>query len=61
MKPWPGRLRRSHKHVTKMADIGVTPEGLILQEVAPGLTADDIQRYANAKLHIGAALKVMEG
>jgi len=30
--------------VTEMAFIRVTPTGLVLEEVAPGLTADDVQR-----------------
>src|SRR6476620_3569071 len=30
--------------VTEMAVIQVTPTGLVLEEVAPGLTADDVQR-----------------
>jgi acyl CoA:acetate/3-ketoacid CoA transferase beta subunit len=44
-----------------MAYIDVTAQGLILQEVAAGLTADEVQRATEPKLHIGAALKVMEG
>src|SRR5437868_15328160 len=30
--------------VTEMAYIRVSPTGLVLQEIAPGLTADDVQR-----------------
>jgi len=50
-----------HTIVTEMAYIDVTPQGLILQEIAADLTADEVQRATEAKLHIGAALKVMEG
>ncbi len=46
---------------TEMAYIRVTKEGLVLEEVAPGLTADDVQRATEAKLIVSPALKVMEG
>jgi 3-oxoacid CoA-transferase subunit B len=47
--------------VTDMAFIQVTPQGLVLEEVAPGLTADDVQRATEAKLVLSPNLKVMEG
>ena len=47
--------------VTEMAYIRVTPDGLLLEEVAPGLTADDVQRATEAKLHISPNLKTMQG
>jgi len=47
--------------VTEMAYMTVTPEGLLLEEVAPGLTAEDVQRATEAKLHISPRLKTMEG
>ena len=50
-----------HTIVTEMAYINVTPEGLVLEEVAPGLTAEDVQRATEAKLRISPALKAMEG
>ena len=46
--------------VTEMAYMRVTPEGLVLEEIAPGLTAEDVQRATGAKLRISAALKSME-
>lgn len=46
--------------VTEMAFIRVTPQGLVLDEVAPGLTAADVQRATGAKLIISPELKVME-
>jgi 3-oxoacid CoA-transferase subunit B len=49
-----------HTIVTEMAFINVTPEGLVLQEVAPGLTAEDVQRVTEAKLRISPALKAMQ-
>src|SRR5215467_12822074 len=36
--------------VTEMAFIRVSPTGLILEEVAPGLTADDVQRVTEPTL-----------
>src|ERR1700723_2077377 len=45
--------------VTEMAYIRVTPEGLLLEEVAPGLTVEDVQMATEAKLRISSALKTM--
>ncbi len=36
--------------VTDLAVIRVTPEGLVLEEIAPGLTADGVQKLTAAKL-----------
>jgi hypothetical protein len=36
--------------VTEMAYIRVTERGLVLEEVAPGLTAEDVQRATEARL-----------
>ncbi len=47
--------------VTEMAYIRVTPTGLVLEEIAPGLTADDVQRATEPTLIISPNLKVMEG
>jgi len=47
--------------VTEMAWINVTPDGLVLEEIAPGLTADDVQRVTEPTLILSPALKVMEG
>ncbi len=47
--------------VTEMAYIRVTPQGLVLEEVAPGLTAEDVQRATEPKLIISTTLKAMEG
>ena len=47
--------------VTEMAYIRVSPTGLVLEEVAPGLTADDVQRATEPTLIISPTLKVMEG
>jgi 3-oxoacid CoA-transferase subunit B len=47
--------------VTEMAYIRVTQDGLVLEEVAPGLTAEDVQRVTEASLLVSSSLKVMEG
>lgn len=44
---------------TEMAWMTVTPKGLLLEEVAPGLTADDVQRATGAKLILSPQLKTM--
>lgn len=36
--------------VTELAVIRVTPEGLVLQEIAPGVTAEQVQSATGAKL-----------
>jgi 3-oxoacid CoA-transferase subunit B len=46
--------------VTEMAYIRVTKDGLALEEVAPGLTAEDVQRVTEARLLVSSSLKVME-
>src|SRR5258708_21331084 len=46
--------------VTEMAYIRVTERGLVLEEVAPGLTAEDVQRATGARLVVSEGLKVME-
>ena len=46
--------------VTEMAYIRVTKDGLLLEEVAPGLTAEDVQKATEARLNVSAGLKVME-
>jgi 3-oxoacid CoA-transferase subunit B len=46
--------------VTEMAYIRVTKAGLMLEEVAPGLTADDVQRATEARLLVSPGLKLME-
>ena len=47
--------------VTEMAYIRVTKDGLVLEEVAPGLTAEDVQRATEARLIVSPDLKVMDG
>jgi len=45
------------KIFTNLAVIEVTPKGLVLKEVAPGLTAKDVQSVTEAKLIIAPDLK----
>jgi len=44
---------------TEMAWIKVTPAGLVLEEIAPGLTVEDVQRATEATLTVSPALKPM--
>jgi 3-oxoacid CoA-transferase subunit B len=46
--------------VTDVAVIEVTPDGLLLREVAPGWTADEVQALTEPKLKPAADLKEME-
>ena len=52
-------VRVVHTIVTEMAVIQVTPEGLVLEEIAPGLTPEDVQRVTQPKLIASPALKLM--
>ena len=47
--------------VTDKAYIRVTKDGLVLEEVAEGLTAEDVQKATEAKLIVSANLKTMGG
>jgi 3-oxoacid CoA-transferase subunit B len=46
--------------VTELGVIEVTPEGLVLRETAPGVTAEDVQRATEPKLHVADDLKTMQ-
>jgi 3-oxoacid CoA-transferase subunit B len=46
--------------VTEMAYIRVTPTGLVLEEIAPGLTPEDVQKATEARLFSSPHLKTME-
>lgn len=45
--------------VTELAVIEVTPEGLLLREVAPGVTPEDVQRCTEPTLRIAPDLKTI--
>jgi 3-oxoacid CoA-transferase subunit B len=46
--------------VTEMAYIRVTKNGLIVEEIAPGLSFEDVQRATEAKLTASPELRAME-
>ena len=46
--------------VTEMAYMRVTAQGLVLEEIAPGLKSEEVQRVTEAKLIVSPNLKVME-
>ena len=45
---------------TEMAWIRVTAEGLVLEEIAPGLTVDEVKKATEASLALSPTLKQME-
>jgi 3-oxoacid CoA-transferase subunit B len=48
------------KHIyTDMAVIDVTPEGLVLREFAPGLSAAAVQSHTEAPLRVAPGCKEM--
>jgi 3-oxoacid CoA-transferase subunit B len=49
-----------HKIITDMAVIDVTKNGLVLQEVAPGITAEEVQAATEAELIVSPELKEIE-
>ncbi len=46
--------------VTEMAYIRVTQTGLVLEEIAPGLSPDDVQKATEAPLIVSPQLKTMQ-
>jgi acetate CoA/acetoacetate CoA-transferase beta subunit len=48
------------KIVTEMGVMEITEDGIVLTELAPGLTLEDIQAATDAKLLVSDRLKVME-
>jgi 3-oxoacid CoA-transferase subunit B len=48
-----------HMIVTEMAVIQVTPQGLLLEEIAPGLTPEDVQKATEPRLIVSPDLKLM--
>jgi 3-oxoacid CoA-transferase subunit B len=45
--------------VTEMAVIQVTPQGLVLEEIAPGLAPEDVQKATEPKLIVSPTLRPM--
>ncbi|HTU46757.1 MAG TPA: 3-oxoacid CoA-transferase subunit B [Bryobacteraceae bacterium] len=52
-------LKVVHIIITELAFIRVTPEGLVLEEIATGLTVDDVQRVTEPKLILNEPLKML--
>jgi 3-oxoacid CoA-transferase subunit B len=48
-----------HTIATEMAWIAVSPTGLVLEEIAPGLTVDEVQAATEAPLRVSAGLREM--
>jgi 3-oxoacid CoA-transferase subunit B len=48
-----------HRIITELACIDVTAEGMILREVAPGVSAKDVQAQTEPTLRVGSDLRQM--
>jgi acetate CoA/acetoacetate CoA-transferase beta subunit len=46
--------------ITEMGVMDITKDGIVLTEIAPGLTAEDVQAVTDAKLIVSDHLKVMD-
>ena len=46
--------------ITEMGVMDITKDGIVLSEIAPGLTTDDVQAATGAKLIIPANIKTMD-
>ena len=46
--------------ITELAVMEITPEGVLLKELAPGVTAEEVQAQTEAKLIIAKDLKTRE-
>lgn len=52
-------LKVVHIIITELAFIRVTPKGLVLEEIAPGLSVEDVQRVTEPELIVNAPLKTL--
>jgi 3-oxoacid CoA-transferase subunit B len=52
-------LKVVHIIITELAFIRVTPQGLVLEEIAPGFSVDDVQRVTEPRLIVNASLKML--
>jgi 3-oxoacid CoA-transferase subunit B len=48
-----------HTIITELAVIDVTPEGLLLKEIAPGTTVETVQKLTEPTLRVAAELKTI--
>src|SRR2546422_9783122 len=46
--------------MSELAVIDITPQGLLLREVAPGVTPDDVQKVTEPKLRISPELRAIK-
>jgi 3-oxoacid CoA-transferase subunit B len=56
--PYTGR-RVVHRIITDLAVIDVTPEGLVLRELAPGVSVEDVRKLTEPELAVPAEPTVM--
>jgi 3-oxoacid CoA-transferase subunit B len=49
-----------HRIITELATIDVTPDGLLLREIAPGLSARDVQEKTEPTLKVSSDLSQMK-
>jgi acyl CoA:acetate/3-ketoacid CoA transferase beta subunit len=52
--------RSANKIITQLGVIEVTESGLVLREVAPGVSTDDVKKATAASLHVADDIKLMD-
>jgi 3-oxoacid CoA-transferase subunit B len=57
--PYTGR-RVVHQIITDLAVVDVTPDGLVLRELAPGVSVDDVRKVTEPELAVPAEPKEMQ-
>jgi len=46
--------------MSELAVIDITPQGLLLREVAPGVTPEDVQKVTEPKLRVSPELRTIK-
>ena len=46
--------------MSELAVIDITPQGLLLREIAPGVTPDDVQKVTEPKLRVSPELRTIK-